>query len=85
MKEDAGKISAEPGGRFCKSSKEMKWSLVSSFSLGSKSTRSSRGGIECFIDDLSLHSHFLYWPIPAFFLSIILAMVIFTVLALIFS
>ena len=109
VREDAGTNNVETGGRFCKSSMERKWSLASSFSFGSKSTRSSRsspwsneskrnfrsseslarstihGGVECFINDLSLHPHFLYWPIPAFFLFIILAMVVFNVLAIIFS
>ena len=55
------------------SSNESNWSIGTS------------GDAECIINDLSLHSHFLYWPIPAFFLSIILLMAVFTVLAVIFS
>ena len=58
------------------------WSIGSSVSL----VRSTiHGNVDCIINELFLHSHFLYWPIPAFFLSIILLMVVFIVLALIFS
>ena len=55
------------------SSNESNWSIGTS------------GDVECIINDLSLHSHFLYLPIPAFFLSIIVLMVVFAVLADIFS
>ena len=70
------------------SSNESALSNESSLNIGSSVSlaRSTiHGHIECLINDISLHSHFLYWPIPAFFLSIILLMVVFTVLAVIFS
>ena len=63
-------------------SNESKWSFGSSLSLARSTIH---GDVECIINDLSLHPQFLYWPIPAFFLSIILLMVVFTLLALIFS
>ena len=63
-------------------SKESSWNIGSSVSLARSSIH---GDVECIISDISLHSHFLYWPIPAFFLSIIVLMVVFTVLAVILS
>ena len=64
------------------SSNESSWNIGSSVSLARSTIH---GRIEGIINDISHHSHFLYWPIPAFFLSIILLMVVFTVLAIIFS
>ena len=70
-----------------KSSRSSMWSGSSNGSIGSSVSlaRSTiHGDVECIINDISLHSHFLYWPILAFFLSIILLMVVFTGLAVIF-
>ena len=62
-------------------SDERKWSFGSSVSLARNTVHED---VQYIINNISLHPQFLYWPIPAFFLSIILAMVVFTVLALIF-
>ena len=64
------------------SSNGSNWNIGSSVSLA---RRTIHGHIEFVINDLSLLSHFLYWPIPPFFLSIILLMVVFTVFAALFS
>ena len=65
-----------------RSSNGSKWSFGSSLSLARSTIH---GDVKCIINDLSLHSHFLYWPILALFISIILTMVVFTVLTVIFS